>query len=201
MASLAHIDALFAALGARAYSGEPVTQLEHALQCARLAQAEGASEPLVAAALLHDIGHLVNDCGDTPTAQGIDDLHQFHGARWLRALFGREVTEPVRLHVAAKRWLCATRPGYLEALSADSQRSLALQGGPFDTAEAEAFSQTPFAADAVRLRLWDDAAKVAGLPTPTLADYRPLLARCAMQAQVHAQAATQVGADNAGTAA
>jgi phosphonate degradation associated HDIG domain protein len=199
MASLAQIDALFAALGARAYSGEPVTQLEHALQCARLAEAEGAAEPLVAAALLHDIGHLVNDCGDTPTAQGIDDRHQFHGARWLRTLFGREVTEPVRLHVAAKRWLCAMRPGYLEALSADSQRSLVLQGGPFDTAEAEAFSQTPFAADAVRLRLWDDAAKVAGLPTPTLADYRPLLARCVAQAGAHAQthAQPQAGAQAA----
>ena len=176
---IARIAALYAALGPRAYSGEPVSQLEHALQSAQLAQAAGAPEPLVVAALLHDIGHLVNDQGETPTARGIDDLHQFHSAHWLKALFGPAVTEPVRLHVAAKRYLCAVRPGYREALSADSQRSLALQGGAFTPAEAEAFEQGPHARAAVALRLWDDQAKVAGLATPTLQDYLPLLARCA----------------------
>jgi phosphonate degradation associated HDIG domain protein len=176
---IARIAALYAALGPRAYSGEPVSQLEHALQSAQLAQAAGAPEPLVAAALLHDIGHLVNDQGETPTARGIDDLHQFHGAHWLKALFGPEVTEPVRLHVAAKRYLCAVRPGYREALSADSQRSLALQGGAFTAAEAEVFGRGPHAQAAVALRLWDDQAKVAGLATPPLQDYLPLLARCA----------------------
>lgn len=178
---LDRIATLFATLGQRAYSGEPVSQLEHALQSAMFAQADGAAEPLVAAALLHDIGHLVNDEGDTPSERGIDDLHQFHGAHFLRALFGREVLEPIRLHVQAKRYLCAVRPGYLAALSPDSQRSLVLQGGPFDAASAEAFSQTAFAGDAVRLRLWDDAAKVAGLATPTFSSLRPLLARCAKQ--------------------
>ena len=177
--TLQRVQALFRALGQRAYSGEPVSQLEHALQSAMFAQAEGAAEPLVAAALLHDIGHLVNDCGDTPSERGIDDRHQFHGARFLRPVFGRDVLEPVRLHVKAKRYLCSVRPGYLHALSADSQRSLALQGGPLDAASAEAFGQAPFAADAVRLRLWDDAAKVAGLATPTLESFLPLLARCA----------------------
>jgi phosphonate degradation associated HDIG domain protein len=176
---LARIEALFAALGQRAYAGEPVTQLEHALQSALFAERDGAAEPLVAAALLHDIGHLVNDAGETPSERGIDDLHQFHGAHFLRALFDRDVTEPIRLHVQAKRWLCATRPGYLEALSPDSQRSLKLQGDAFDPGAAEAFAQTAYAADAVRLRLWDDAAKVAGLATPALADYLPLLSRCA----------------------
>jgi phosphonate degradation associated HDIG domain protein len=179
---LARIAALYESLGHRAYSGEPVTQLEHALQSAMLAQADGADEPLVAAALLHDIGHLLNDCGDSPTERGIDDLHQFHGAKFLRALFGRAVSEPVRLHVQAKRYLCATRPGYLDALSADSQRSLRLQGGVFDAGEAEAFGQTAGAADAVRVRLWDDAAKVAGLVTPAFSDYLPLLVRCAKRA-------------------
>ncbi len=178
MVTIARIEQLFASLGERAYSGEPVNQREHALQSAWLAQQAGAAEPLVAAALLHDIGHLVNDEGETPTARGVDDLHQFHGARFLRGLFDRDVTEPIRLHVPAKRWLCATRPGYQEALSADSKRSLALQGGAFRAAEAEAFIRTPYAADAVRLREWDDLAKVAGLATPTLAEYRPLLARC-----------------------
>jgi phosphonate degradation associated HDIG domain protein len=179
---LARIAALYRALGERAYSGEPVTQLEHALQSAWLAQRDGADESLVAAALLHDIGHLVNDCGDTPSERGIDDLHQFHGAKFLRELFGRDVTEPIRLHVPAKQYLCATRPGYLDALSPDSQRSLQLQGGVFDAAEAEAFRRTAHAADAVRLRLWDDAAKVAGLATPAFSDYLPLLARCAKRA-------------------
>jgi len=179
---LARIEALYAALGARAYSGEPVTQIEHALQSALFAERDGASEPLVAAALLHDIGHLVNDAGETPSARGVDDLHQFHGARFLRSLFGREVTEPIRLHVQAKRWLCATRPGYVDQLSPDSQRSLKLQGDVFAAGEAEAFSQTAYAADAVRLRLWDDAAKVAGLVTPSFSDYLPLLARCAQRA-------------------
>lgn len=178
MVTLARIEQLFALLGDRAYSGEPVNQREHALQSAWLAQRDGAPEPLVAAALLHDIGHLVNDAGDTPTARGIDDLHQFHGARFLRELFDRDVTEPIRLHVQAKRYLCAVRPGYHEALSADSQRSLALQGGVYGPAEAEAFIRTPYAADAVRLREWDDQAKLAGLPTPGLPDLLPLLARC-----------------------
>jgi phosphonate degradation associated HDIG domain protein len=176
---LARIAALYAALGERAYSGEPVTQLEHALQSAALAQAGGAPEPLVVAALLHDIGHLVNDHGDTPTERGIDDLHQFHGAHWLKSLFGPEVTEPVRLHVSAKRYLCATRPGYQQALSADSRRSLALQGGAFTASEVEAFERNPQAQAAVSLRLWDDQAKVAGFVTPTLQDYLHLLARCA----------------------
>jgi phosphonate degradation associated HDIG domain protein len=189
---LAHLEALYASLGHRAYSGEPVTQLEHALQSALLAQQAGAAEPLVAAALLHDLGHLVNDQGETPTERGVDDLHQFHGARALRGLFGRDVTEPIRLHVQAKRYLCAVKPAYYEALSADSRRSLALQGGIFDAAEAEAFGQTAFAADAVRLREWDDLAKAAGLATPSFTDYLPLLARCAER--FHASPSTETNA-------
>jgi phosphonate degradation associated HDIG domain protein len=176
---LARITHLFDTLGQRAYSGEPVTQLEHALQSATLAQRADASDALVAAALLHDIGHLVNDQGETPTERGVDDLHQFHGAHWLKGLFGKPVLEPIRLHVAAKRYLCAVRPGYLEALSADSLRSLGLQGGPFSATEAEAFGQVPHAAAAVALRLWDDEAKVAGMKTPTLQEFMPVLARCA----------------------
>ena len=178
---LARIAALFDTLGQRSYSGEPVTQLEHALQSAALAQAERATEALVAAALLHDLGHMVNDLGETPSERGVDDLHQFHGAHFLKPWFGPEVLEPIRLHVPAKRYLCATRAGYLEALSPDSQRSLVLQGGVYDKAEAEAFIGKPFAADAVRLRLWDDAAKVAGLPTPSFASHVPMLERVATQ--------------------
>jgi phosphonate degradation associated HDIG domain protein len=182
-ATIEAIRQLFDRLGERAYAGEPVTQLEHALQSAALAQAAGASEALVAAALLHDIGHLVNDEGETPTERGVDDLHQFHGAKFLRETFGRAVSEPVRLHVEAKRYLCATRPGYYDSLSADSKRSLALQGGVHDDDGAAAFAGNEFAQDATRLRLWDDQAKVAGMVTPTLDDLLPLLARVAHAAR------------------
>src|SRR5215813_11033117 len=117
------IRALFEAKGDRMYSGEPVTQLEHALQTAALAEEAGADAALISAALLHDLGHLLNDQGETPTERRIDDVHQYYALPFLRALFGDDVLEPIRLHVDAKRYLCATRPGYQAALSADSQRS------------------------------------------------------------------------------
>jgi len=177
------ICALFDAKGGRMYAGEPVTQLEHALQSAAFAEAAGADAALVTAALLHDLGHLVNDQGETPTARGIDDVHQYVALPFLRPLFGDDVLEPIRLHVDAKRYLCATRPGYYEALSADSKRSLALQGGVYSTAEAAAFADRPGAARAVSLRLWDDAAKVAGLPTPPLEHFVPVLEAAANNAK------------------
>jgi len=165
----------FAVAGGRMYAGEPVTQLEHALQAAAAAEAAAATPALVVAALLHDIGHLVNDQGETPTARGIDDRHEIIAARWLRSLFGEDVTEPIRLHVDAKRYLCHARPGYAATLSADSIRSLALQGGIFSAAEADAFVRLPHAAAAVRVRLWDDGAKSAGAPTPDLDHYLELV--------------------------
>ena len=165
--------------GGRMYSGEPVTQLEHALQSAALAEAAGADAPLIAAALLHDLGHLLNDQGDTPTARGIDDVHQYFALPFLRGLFDDRVLEPIRLHVDAKRYLCATRPGYHDALSADSRRSLDLQGGVFTTADAAAFIAMPGAKRAIELRLWDDAAKLAGQPTPSLAHFAPIMAAAA----------------------
>jgi phosphonate degradation associated HDIG domain protein len=169
------ICALFDAKGGRMYSGEPVTQLEHALQSAALAEAEGADAALVTAALLHDLGHLLNDQGETPTARGIDDLHQYAALPFLRPIFGDDVLEPIRLHVDAKRYLCATRPSYYEALSPDSKRSLALQGGVYSAADADAFAARPGAQRAVRLRLWDDAAKDAGRPTPDLSHYAAIM--------------------------
>ena len=169
--TISDICALFEAKGGRMYSGEPVTQLEHALQSAALAEAAGADAEAVTAALLHDLGHLLNDQGDTPTERGIDDVHQYFALPFLRPLFGDAVLEPIRLHVDAKRYLCATRPGYHDALSADSKRSLALQGGAFSPPEAAAFIAAPWAARAVELRLWDDAAKSAGLATPPLAHF------------------------------
>ncbi|MFN8897028.1 MAG: phosphonate degradation HD-domain oxygenase [Pseudomonadota bacterium] len=169
--TLQDIEALFLRRGHEMYSGEPVTQLEHALQSAALAEAEGADDALVTAALLHDLGHLLHDLGETPTLRGIDDLHQYAALPFLRGLFPDAVLDSIGLHVDAKRWLCATRPGYFEALSPDSQRSLALQGGVFDAAQAAAFIGRDGAEAVVRLRLWDDHAKTAGAPTPGLAHF------------------------------
>lgn len=182
MLSLQDIETVFARRGAEQYSGEPVTQLEHALQSAALAEAEGADDELVTAALLHDLGHLLQDLGETPSLRGVDDVHQYAALPFLRGLFGERVLGGIRLHVDAKRYLCATRPDYHDALSEDSKRSLKLQGGVFDAAQAQAFIAQPGAPDAVRLRLWDDRAKVAGLATPPLSHYLARARRCALAA-------------------
>jgi phosphonate degradation associated HDIG domain protein len=169
--SISDICILFARKGGRAYDGEPVTQLEHALQTATRAEKANAQAPLVTAALLHDLGHLLNYQGETPKLRGVDDLHQYAALPFLRTLFGEDVLAPIRLHVDAKRYLCATRAGYYDALSIDSKRSLVLQGGPFTPAQASAFIAQPFAQDAVDVRLWDDLAKVADAATPPLAHF------------------------------
>jgi phosphonate degradation associated HDIG domain protein len=178
MLSLSDIETLFARRGGEMYSGEPVTQLEHALQTAALAESSGADDELITACLLHDLGHLLQELGGTPTQRGVDDIHQFAALPFLRGLFGERVLGGIRLHVDAKRYLCATRPNYHAALSADSQRSLRLQGGVFDEMQAAAFMAQPGAADAVRLRRWDDLAKTAGAATPPLPHYLAIAARC-----------------------
>ena len=154
------------------YGTDPVRQLEHALQCAALAEAEGAEARLMTAALLHDIGHLIHDLGDAPAVRGIDDRHEVLGRDWLARFFGAAVTEPVALHVDAKRYLTATDPGYFATLSAGSVRSLELQGGPFSSELAAGFIGLPYAGDAVRLRRWDEAAKVPDKVTPDLEHFR-----------------------------
>ena len=184
MSRLAEISALFERNGANRYSGEAVTQLEHALQCARLAEEAGASAELITACLLHDVGHLANDLGATPTLRGVDDRHQYHGARVLKTMFPRAVRNPVLLHVDAKRYLCATERGYWESLSEDSKRSLQLQGGTFSDEEAQKFIAQPYAQDAVQLRRWDDLAKVAGIATPDLAHYLAVANSCAVASAV-----------------
>ena len=161
--------------GARRYGGEPVSQLDHALQCAVWAQAADADDHLVAAALLHDVGHLIYREPEAAMSEAVDDLHENRGAHLLARWFPREVTEPVRLHVAAKRYLCVEDPVYLDRLSEGSRRSLELQGGAFTEREAGSFIAQPFAESAVRLRRWDEAAKVPGARTPDLDSFRPLL--------------------------
>jgi phosphonate degradation associated HDIG domain protein len=177
---LGDIEKLFREHGHIAYSGEGVTQLEHALQCAHLAEGENASDELVTAALLHDLGHLLNQQGESPTVRGIDDQHQYYAIPFIRPLFPPDVVEAIRLHVDAKRALCALEPEYYEALSDDSKRSLTLQGGIFSRQETEAFMAKPFAGSALRVRRWDDRAKVAGATTPPIGHYLEIAARCAV---------------------
>ena len=134
MLTLEDIELLFARHGAAQYSGEPVTQLEHALQTAHLAEQSEASDELVTACLLHDLGHLLNDQGETPTLRGIDDTHQYFALPFLRGLFPDAVLDAIKLHVDAKRYLCRANDGYWAKLSDDSKRSLELQGGVFEPA-------------------------------------------------------------------
>jgi phosphonate degradation associated HDIG domain protein len=178
--TLTDIERLFAAHGHIEYAGEGVSQLEHALQSAHLAERTGAAPELVTAALLHDLGHMLNLQGETPTARGIDDQHQYFAVPFLRGLFPAAVIEPIRLHVDAKRALCALEAGYYEALSDDSKRSLALQGGTYSPADAAAFRARAHAEDAMRLRRWDDAAKIPGASTPPLSHFLEIAARCAV---------------------
>src|SRR5262245_59824648 len=126
---------LFRVAGRAAYFGEPVSQEEHALQCAHLAEHDGADNALVVAALLHDIGHLLHQQGEDIADRGTDAHHESIGQKWLMRRFGPAVAEPVRLHVAAKRFLCATDPRYQAQLSPASQLSLKLPGGPFTPPE------------------------------------------------------------------
>jgi 2-aminoethylphosphonate-pyruvate transaminase len=162
------IKSLFETYGGSLYGGEAVTQLEHALQTAMLAESEGADAALIVAALLHDVGHLLHDLPDDAPDAGVDDVHEELAYHWLRGHFGPAVTEPVRLHVDAKRYLCAVEPAYWASLSPVSQQSLELQGGTFTAEETRDFEKRPFFEQGVRLRRWDDQAKVVGLVTPSL---------------------------------
>ncbi len=170
MLNLADIELLFCRFGARQYSGEPVTQLQHALQTAHFAEQSGADDALVTACLLHDLGHLLADqsgtIDDTPTMHGIDDTHQYFALPFLRGLFPDAVLDAIKLHVDAKRYLCHTSADYYARLSDDSKRSLALQGGAFDAAQSARFLGQQGARDAVLLRQWDDLGKQSDLETP-----------------------------------
>jgi len=173
--------AIFQRRGSSAYFGERVSMTEHALQAAHFAREESASEALVLAALLHDIGHLVADVPDELADWSSDTHHEESGARWLAQWFEPEVHAPVRLHVAAKRYLCATDPSYLDMLSQASLVTLQLQGGAMRQDEILQFETQEGFRDALRLRRWDDQGKVAGLKTPGLAGYRALIDKFALR--------------------
>jgi phosphonate degradation associated HDIG domain protein len=155
----------------RPYGLSHVDQRAHAVQAGWHARGQGAPATLVAAALLHDVGHMVHDLGEHPAADGVDDRHEEVGAAYLARWFGPATVEPVRLHVAAKRYLCAVEPGYLGRLTRDSVESLALQGGPMSPDEAAAFRARPYWQEAVALRRIDEAAKDPAGPAPTFASF------------------------------
>jgi phosphonate degradation associated HDIG domain protein len=162
-------------LGHSQYGGEAVTQLEHALQTALLAEQHNASTTLISAALLHDFGHLCHDLPNNAPLQGVDDCHEDLGHHYLKSLFPIEVIEPIRLHVAAKRYLCAVSNSYRDQLSEPSRLSLQLQGGVMSKEEIETFKANPFADSAIQLRQWDDLAKDPTLETPPLKHFLPYL--------------------------
>lgn len=177
-ATITELAALLEGKGERRYGLHDVNQLQHALQSALLAEEAGCDAALITAALLHDIGHMVHGLGDNPAEAGVDDRHEALGHAYLQSRFGPEVTEPVRLHVAAKRYLCATEVDYFSKLSPDSVLSLELQGGPMSAEEVAAFQNSPHSEAAVRLRRFDEQAKVKGLATPPVAHFLPYMASC-----------------------
>lgn len=157
---------IFVGRATRRYGLSDVNQLQHALQCAAHAEADGAPPATVLASLLHDVGHMIHALGENPAGRGIDDVHEQLGADWLAERFGPEVSEPVRLHVAAKRYLCTVEPDYFGKLASDSVRSLELQGGLMSAEEIETFRAHPQHAEAVRVRRFDEAAKDPRASTP-----------------------------------
>jgi [1-hydroxy-2-(trimethylamino)ethyl]phosphonate dioxygenase len=168
--ALDEIRAAFDKRGGDTY-GEGVSQLEHALQCAACAERDGAAPALIAATLLHDIGHLIHNLPQDIADQGVDTQHESLGSAFLSQHFGMEVTEPVRLHVAAKRYLATTEQGYYDLLSAASVQSLKLQGGLMSPAETARFAAERHAQDAIKLRRWDDEGKSVGAKTPDLGHF------------------------------
>ncbi len=163
-----HLRSLLTVSGSAQYGGEAVSQLEHALQCAHAAEDAGEAAPLIVASLLHDVGHLLESDFNQALTLSHDLRHEAIGAQYLRRVFPVAVTEPIRLHVVAKRYLCSVRPSYLTTLSEASLHSLSLQGGPLDDSEVRQFESEPFHRQAIRLREYDDRAKCPGAMTPDL---------------------------------
>jgi phosphonate degradation associated HDIG domain protein len=175
--SIDDITGLFSTRGEAQYGGEAINQLQHGLQCAHLAELAGATPELVSASLLHDLGHMLSGL-ETGQELAKDDIHQYVAVPFLRGVFSDAVIEPIRLHVDAKRYLCATDADYWASLSPASQRTLELQGGPYTPTQAAAFIAQPYAADAVALRRWDDLAKNPLAQPPAWSHYLPLLQNC-----------------------
>lgn len=165
------IRALYGTNGERAYGLYEINQVQHALQAAARAEAQGLGSAMVLACLLHDVGHMVHDLGEAPAEHGVDDRHEQLGAVWAARHFGPPVSDPIRLHVAAKRYLCTVDPSYEAGLSKDSRISLVLQGGKMTDAEQVSFLQHAFAREAIALRQIDELAKDPDAVTPTLDEF------------------------------
>ena len=178
MVSIQSVLNTFSTHGHSQYGREAVTQKQHALQCATLAERAKSSPALIVACLLHDFGHLVHTLGEDAAERGIDDRHEYRALPYLRHIFPLAVTEPIRLHVNAKRYLCAVDEEYWDSLSLASKRSLELQGGIFSEPEACLFINQPYAKDAVQLRIWDDLAKNPYMQTPTIDYFSAVLDSC-----------------------
>ncbi|WP_036478488.1 phosphonate degradation HD-domain oxygenase [Myxosarcina sp. GI1] len=175
---LTEIIEILSTKGHEQYGTEAVSQLEHALQCATLAEKDNSSAELITSSLLHDFGHLVHNLGEDAATRGIDDRHEYRALSYLEKIFSPAVTEPIRMHVAAKRYLCATDFNYWASLSPASKTSLKLQGGIFSPEAAIKFRQQSFAEDAIKLRVWDDLAKVKNLTTPDLKHFMAIVETC-----------------------
>ena len=180
--TLSDISELLNTQGSKQYGGEAVSQLEHALQCAYLAERAQETEETITAALLHDIGHMLRSESDEPIIEhneDTDDLHQYVALPFIRNLFSDAVLEPIKLHVDAKRYLCAVDKTYWSTLSDASKKSLELQGGIYTDAQVLAFETSPFGQQAVRLRRYDDLAKIPCAQTPPLEHYLTIMQRVA----------------------
>jgi phosphonate degradation associated HDIG domain protein len=190
------IEELFDLHGHRRYDcarEEPVSARAHALQCAQLAEWADAPEPLVVAALLHDIGHFI---APSAALDAMDDVHELRALGFLASSFGADVVEPVRLHVQAKRYLVAVEPSYLQTLSAASAHTLRLQGGAMSPDEVHLFTALPHAAQALSLRRWDDLAKHPARMTPSL-NYYLMLVDSVRERPIEAPR-TAIGANDVG---
>jgi len=170
-----HIEDIFMRRGAESYLGEQVTMAQHMLQTAQCAEKGGADNSQIVAALLHDIGHYKNEIPETSLAKGVDNFHEEAGANFLEDFFPISVVEPIRQHVAAKRYLCAVESDYLERLSPASVLTLNLQGGPMNKEEIEEFEKNDYLDQCIQLRFWDEESKDPEREHPPFIYYRPLI--------------------------
>ena len=172
-----HIEDVFKRRGAESYLGEQVTMAQHMLQTAQCAEQAGADNSQIVAALLHDIGHYKNEIPETSLAKGVDNFHEEAGANFLEDYFPLSVVEPIRQHVAAKRYLCATRPSYFYKLSEASVHSLNLQGGPMCEDEVREFEKNPYLKDILKVRYLDEAGKSEHMSIPSFSYFAPMVQR------------------------
>ena len=168
---------IFERCGDEEYLGEPVTMGQHMLQGATLAENAGLSEEIIVAALLHDIGHFTSEFGTFTMDDTADRHHEDAGAEVLAGFFPTIVTDCVRYHVAAKRYLCATKPEYFNRLSEASIHSLNLQGGPMSADEVAEFEQNPNLSDIIKVRYLDEAGKDPEMETPDYWHFAPMVKR------------------------